>query len=274
MATEPTKEENGASSKGKSTSHKKRKEKDVFIYGNYKSYYGYRIDRNTKEDPRLAVFKKEWFEGKDCLDIGCNQGIVTIAIAKKFKCRSIVGIDIDGGLIESAHWNLRKASRQVNSNKAQIKGFSDNADNSLSKDEPNVDEEMDLSKVVSFHRENFVEYLHVSSEKYDAIVCLSVSKWIHLNWGDEGIITLFVKIWRLLRPGGVFLLEPQPWKSYKQNRLVSETAKANFERIFLHPGKFREILLDKIGFRSAEVITDKLTGTVAGFDRPITAFYK
>lgn len=38
------------------------------------------IDRNTKEDPRLAVFKKEWFEGKDCLDIGCNQGIVTIAI--------------------------------------------------------------------------------------------------------------------------------------------------------------------------------------------------
>lgn len=144
MATEPTKEENGASSKGKWTGNKKRKEKDVFIYGNYKSYYGYRvffpfhfqlifiaispyfshtvmkqqieskqmiislvvrfrvykkefewknwnrksktfclieqIDRNTKEDPRLAVFKKEWFEGKDCLDIGCNQGIVTIAI--------------------------------------------------------------------------------------------------------------------------------------------------------------------------------------------------
>jgi hypothetical protein len=27
-----------------------------------------------------------------------------------------------------------------------------------------------------------------------------VTKWIHLNWGDEGLITLFVKIWRLLRP--------------------------------------------------------------------------
>lgn len=29
---------------------------------------------------------------------------------------------------------------------------------------------------------------------------LSVTKWIHFNWGDDGLITLFVKIWRLLRP--------------------------------------------------------------------------
>lgn len=85
---------------------------------------------------------------------------------------------------------------------------------------------------------------------------LSVTKWIHLNWGDDGLITLFVKIWRLLRPvsicisvcwtfkigrisvinrentqfyrsslflqGGIFIMEPQPWTSYKRNRLVSE----------------------------------------------------
>ncbi|KAL9998540.1 putative RNA methyltransferase bin3, bin3-type S-adenosyl-L-methionine binding protein [Helianthus debilis subsp. tardiflorus] len=51
---------------------------------------------------------------------------------------------------------------------------------------------------------------------------LSVSKWIHLNWGDEGLITLFSKVWRLLKPGGIFILEPQPWKSYVSNRQVSE----------------------------------------------------
>jgi hypothetical protein len=74
------------------------------------------------------------------------------------------------GLIETAYWNLRKASRQASSNKGQVKGFSENSENHPSKDEPNFEEEMDLSKVVSFHRENFVEHPHVSSEKYDAII--------------------------------------------------------------------------------------------------------
>lgn len=38
------------------------------------------IDRNVDEDPRLKIFKREWFESKDCLDIGCNQGLVTIGL--------------------------------------------------------------------------------------------------------------------------------------------------------------------------------------------------
>lgn len=29
---------------------------------------------------------------------------------------------------------------------------------------------------------------------------LSVSKWIHLNWGDDGLIALFFKVWMLLQP--------------------------------------------------------------------------
>lgn len=32
---------------------------------------------------------------------------------------------------------------------------------------------------------------------------LSVSKWIHLNWGDDGIIKLFFKVWKLLEPVSV-----------------------------------------------------------------------
>ncbi|ESR64481.1 hypothetical protein CICLE_v100092681mg, partial [Citrus x clementina] len=81
--------------KGEAQQLKKRKGKDVFPFGNYKNYYGYRIGQGLNEDPRFKVLKKEWFEGKDCLDIGCNSGIITIQIAQKFNCRSILGIDID-----------------------------------------------------------------------------------------------------------------------------------------------------------------------------------
>ncbi|KAF0901123.1 hypothetical protein E2562_037980 [Oryza meyeriana var. granulata] len=262
----------------------KRKRKEVFIYGNYRNYYGYRIDRNVGEDPRLKIFKREWFESKDCLDIGCNQGLVTIGLATKFKCQSILGVDIDSGLIETANWNLRRMSRldKVAVENTKVHKSSDSPSEScpekvaleISNEDISNGSHHDIFEVVSFCRENFVESMSKSSEQYDTIVCLSVTKWIHLNWGDDGIITLFVKIWRLLRPGGVFIMEPQPWTSYRRNRLVSEVAKENFNSILIHPDKFREILLDKIGFRSVEVVTDKLVGAATGFDRPIEVYHK
>jgi len=33
-----------------------------------------------------------------------------------------------------------------------------------------------------------------------------VTKWVHLNWGDDGLITLFSKIWRLLQPVTILYL--------------------------------------------------------------------
>ncbi|KAL6900971.1 hypothetical protein ACP4OV_005647 [Aristida adscensionis] len=338
----------GGGGGGEGSVGQKRKRKEVFIYGNYRNYYGYRIvsvwevvcwdgslnngqgvagkasgrdgidgklhvatasagprgraagataggpsrkgaqaqiDRNVGEDPRLEAFKKQWFEGKDCLDIGCNQGLVTIGLAMKFDCRSILGVDIDSGLIETAKWNLRRISRlnkeSMNNDNAQESSVSP-SQSSLEEGASNMSngnhsnhKNSDLFKIVSFRRENFVESMTgCSEEKYDTIICLSVTKWIHLNWGDDGLITLFVKIWRLLRPGGIFIMEPQPWRSYKNNRLVSEVAKENFNNICIYPEKFREILLDKVGFRSVEMITDRLVGTVTGFDRPIEVYHK
>ncbi|KAL0000023.1 hypothetical protein SO802_019625 [Lithocarpus litseifolius] len=165
--------------------HSKRKRKPVFVFGNYKNYYGYRIGQDLQEDPRLNVFKKELFEDKECLDIGCNSGIITILIAKKFRCRSILGIDIDSGKI--------------------------------------------LFILISFAPKFY---------------------------------------------GGVLVLEPQPWKSYENNRLVSETTAMNYRSILFRPAKFQEILLDKIGFRKVEDITSHLSGSKTGFNRPILVFHK
>eukprot|EP00262_Sarcandra_glabra_P008627 TRINITY_DN22211_c0_g1_i1.p1 TRINITY_DN22211_c0_g1~~TRINITY_DN22211_c0_g1_i1.p1 ORF type:complete len:281 (-),score=49.92 TRINITY_DN22211_c0_g1_i1:70-912(-) len=275
----------------KTNQKKKKKQKVVSVYGNYKSYYGYRIGHNLKEDPRLAVLKKEWFEGKDCFDIGCNEGLITISIAKKFCCRSILGIDIDGGLVETAKWNLRRLAKKERANSKSMNIFESDSERtngrehrvpptSLNEDtvsfarNSSPPNEGNLLDRVSFRKENFVESLHACSAKYDTILCLSITKWIHLNWGDNGLITLFVKIWRLLRSGGILVLEPQPWQSYKKKRVVSEITTMNFSNIVFGPELFQEILLDKIGFRSVENITDALQGSSAGFDRPIFVFRK
>ena len=59
-------------------------------------------------------------------------------------------------------------------------------------------------------------------QSLDTITCLSVSKWVHVTGGDAKLKKLFAKVRELLVPGGYFILEPQPWKSYKTaiNKLV------------------------------------------------------
>jgi hypothetical protein len=49
-----------------------------FQYGNYNRYYGYRNSGVNEVDPRLALLRKEWVADKDCLDIGCNTGQVSV----------------------------------------------------------------------------------------------------------------------------------------------------------------------------------------------------
>lgn len=238
-------------------------------------------------DPRLKVFERDWFQGKDCLDIGCNSGILTIQIARKFHCKSILGIDIDSDRVSDAYWHLRKFARTENVEKnstkvtrLEVKNKVNGAKHSASassvetKEDSSASTKGDLLDVVSFRQENFVQSQRPSEKQYDTILCLSVTKWIHLNWGDDGLITLFSKIWRLLHPGGILVLEPQPWQSYEKNRRVSETTAMNYRTIMFRPESFREILLDKIGFRRAEDITDGLSGSKAGFDRPIFVYHK
>ncbi|KAK6941484.1 RNA methyltransferase bin3, C-terminal [Dillenia turbinata] len=274
-----------------SQSKKQKRKKPIFPFGNYRNYYGYRIGPGSEDDPRLKVMRKEWFEGKDCLDIGCNNGLLTITFAIKFNCKSIVGIDIDGDRIEDAHWHLRKFARQQRGNvpskghKSEVSVITDvvrcsqlaslDEEKSEILNDQSASTKRDLFDVVAFRKENFVQSWQLPPGRYyDTIMCLSVTKWIHLNWGDEGLITLFVKIWRLLRPGGILILEPQPWDSYVKNYQVSETATANYKSIKIYPQEFQDILLDKVGFRTVENITSNFKESKDGFNRPILVFCK
>lgn len=51
---------------------------------------------------------------------------------------------------------------------------------------------------------------------------LSITKWIHLHKGDDGIRSFFYSIYASLRSGGRFVLEPQPWRSYTRKSKLTQ----------------------------------------------------
>ncbi|XP_055085102.1 7SK snRNA methylphosphate capping enzyme isoform X2 [Periophthalmus magnuspinnatus] len=103
---------------------------------------------------------------------------------------------------------------------------------------------------------------------YDVILCLGVAKWIQLQGGDEGLARLFTRAYQSLSPGGLFLLETQPWTSYCHSKRASETTLRNFKTLGLRPEKFTSFLTATIGFSSYRLLTRP------GNPRPIYLFHK
>jgi 7SK snRNA methylphosphate capping enzyme len=46
--------------------------------------------------------EKPWFQNRRCLDIGCNEGVVTLSLAMRFGTECMLGVDIDQTLINKA----------------------------------------------------------------------------------------------------------------------------------------------------------------------------
>lgn len=250
-----------------------------FQYGNYNRYYGYR-NGGGQEDPRLKAMKAEWFRGRDVLDIGCNVGHLTLSLARDFKPRKVIGLDIDGGLIRAARRNVRHyltaalagemlfpvsmaichgpiAAAALPGQQAESVAFPNN---------------------VFFVEGNYIveseAQLEAQQEEFDMILCLSLTKWVHLNWGDEGVRLLFKRMHRQLRPGGHMLLEAQPFHSYAKKKKLTETTYKHYHAISLRPEQFNEYLLSpEVGFATCELV-DTPSHTSKGFQRPLYLFTK
>lgn len=270
-----------------------------YQFGNFSSEYCGLKTMLSFSDVRLTVFLRHayLFKDKDILDIGCNAGHMTIAVAQKLNPKSILGIDIDKNLISQARKNLThyqripenelcsklKYSEGTNENihfnsfperkrnKNQIRSkerekldsnqavyfpisfsncfgslpiinhksespWSSPASNSqknsdsLYKDFKEsavtvVNNESDSSPFpenVSFRTSNYAVTEDVSDkQQYDLILCLSLTKWIHLNFGDLGLKMTFRRMFNQLRPGGKLILEAQNWASYKKRKKLT-----------------------------------------------------
>ncbi|XP_055536706.1 7SK snRNA methylphosphate capping enzyme bin3 [Wyeomyia smithii] len=355
----------------------KPQEETKYHYGNYDRYYGYR-NLNEFIDVRLKVFLRNpyLFREKDVLDIGCNVGLMTIAVAKMLHTKSITGVDIDSKLISKARRNLvthvrvppeesyksmmknrreahkaekaephikdpestsietlqstkqlesteivpecskksKQKSRQhhrrkfVGNNHAHGKHHNNHHHNHRQqqhKRDPRkgkadffpISFPLSLSNIgarecrldigcpdrrfpnnVIFKTMNYVlkdeSLISYDTQQYDLILCLSVTKWIHLNFGDNGLKLAFKRMFNHLRPGGKLILEAQNWASYKKKKKLTDTIFENYKNIEFFPNRFHDFLLSpEVGFSHSYPlgIPRHLS---KGFRRPIQLYVK
>lgn len=121
--------------------------------------------------------------------------------------------------------------------------------------------------------------LNYEKPQYDCILCLSVTKWIHLNYGDDGIKFMFKRIFKQLKSKGVLVLEAQPFGNYKKRCKISPEISKHYKSIELKPENFEAYLLsDEVGFADSSCIADKeiikSSGVAKGFHRPLQMFMK
>lgn len=219
----------------------------VFEHGNYSEYYGYRLARPEQlEDPRLDALRTrlggDVFSDKSVLDIGCNAGLVSIAVSQH-GAKRVVGIDIDANLIDAAR-----------------NGLSSLGDTSV---------EFRAEDILQSPLRRPPEML---PERFDIVLCFSMTKWVHFANGDQGIRSLFKRCWKRLNPGGLFVLEAQDWASYKKKRHLTPEIRQQVSNIQMPPDTFKAYLVS-LGFEFVGKI--KPTGEVIkGFSRPIRLFKK
>jgi 7SK snRNA methylphosphate capping enzyme len=262
---------------------------EKYKYGNYDDYYKQR-NINQWIDPRLQFFSPVWFNNRSVLDIGCNNGTLSILISSNFAPASLLGIDIDRRLINQAVENtiyIETTRLKLIELSDEILALEEFQSYPLSFQQylPIPKHISSLSALISMKQHislsgpfpNNISFLNAnyldwdSGKTFDTILCLSTIKWVHLNWGDEGVKSLFQKVHAQLNHRGIFVFEPQPWKSYKKARSKTQAFKETFHKIRLRPEDFEEYLIS-LGFIHLHTLTPASKSPT--FKRPILVYMK
>ncbi|KAM8975992.1 RNA 5'-monophosphate methyltransferase [Pelodytes ibericus] len=173
-------------------------------YGNFPNYYSFHPPEN-----RVSLLTPGWLHSLLHkvsgtrnrtilgLDIGCNTGDLSVALynnlqqpSKSSEAPSNVQLlccDIDGNLITRA-----QASNPF--------------PEFISYVTLDIMDSTELKGPIHSFLEGF------SRSTFDIGFCMSVTMWIHLNHGDQGLIAFLGQLTKLC---DYILIEPQPWKCYR-----------------------------------------------------------
>jgi len=249
--------------------------------------------------------KREWFEGKRVLDIGSGDGQLSLLLTVQYEPELYLGVDIDPKQVKHATDLMHKVAQQeglaskleILETEVQENPESERAQKvqSLPKSFRQClgsSELLDslhegalvkhiaksikgyLYPRLAFRSENYISHLNTEFEKFDTVVCLGLARYIHLNFGDIGIKTLFYKVYDSLPSGGLFLLEVSPWKSYKKNKNSCKAFDENFRKIQLRPTEFDHYLRRSVGFELLKMLKRPEVDGVATLEKPIFVYQK
>ena len=275
------------------------KQKHIPKNGNYKGYYKFRNTQEKAIDTRIQGFKQEWFTDQKALDIGCNEGEFTFLIAKTFPLKTLLGIDVDHRLIDSAKSAVKREIYDYCVHKKSIdvpkpsssttnpsRTFVSNAfmPRSVALSKPITNTHVPTTIPIDNNNGNFpfnIRFTYddfmlpksLDERGYGIILCMSVVKWIHLNSGDNGLLDFFRRLYHYTNLGGRVILEYQSWKSYLNNKSATEEIKKNFNKIQLRPDDFERILTEDIGFMIEYRLGTPLHESKE-FNRPILVLLK
>ena len=279
---------------------------EVPVHGNFRRYYGMRSAGaaaracSAEEEvylPRDGVDERvrcllSWLSlhGAEVrriervLDIGCNAAKPLLELCQLLpnSLMYVLGVDIDAELVAQARAALRQAwcERQPRTRETTVAAmqYFPACFSSLLDPLPFAPVGTDtLPAHVHFVQGDWPR-MDPDPEGFDLVLCLAVSKWIHLNQGDDGLFLCLSRMASQLRPGGLVALEIQPWRSYEQARSLSKELRASHARLRIQPDDIGWILecLGLVSLGSIGHGTGHGTQTLftPGFQRALTLFQR
>lgn len=206
------------------------------------------------------------------LDVGCNAAKPLLELCQLLDPppTQAVGVDIDAHLVAQARSALRRAwsQRQPATDSASIEAmhYFPACFTSLMGQLPLPCPSASFPTNVTFVAQDWMD--GTVAAQYDLILCFSLTKWIHLHHGDEGLVRFFVRIMQSLRPGGIVAMEMQSWRSYSQARSLSRSLRMNHARLRIRPEDM-EWILCLLGMKSLGPMAQ---GAGFGFVRSVYVF--
>jgi len=148
-------------------------------------------------------------------------------------------------------------------------------DEILIEDARRIAKEQGLDRGLRFELGDFMQegWLEALSEregqgKFEVVLLFSVTKWLHLHHGDEGMMRLFKSLYSFLPQGGVVVIEPQERENYARAVKKNKDLREVYKTIQFWPPF--EVEMSSVGFK----LQQRQERVEGGFSRPLLVWRK